>query len=414
MSARGRLLVLVAAFTGWFCAGTHLSITSLAMESAARDLLGPADRVSVARWFAWYQCALLFGAAAGGLAFGRVGDRFGRVAGLGWSVLTYSLFSAAAAAAQSPVQLLVLWFLACTGVGGTWPNGVALVSEAWSDLSRPLAAGLLGASANIAIFAMATLASYVAITPDAWRWVMIPASAPAVLGVLILLAVPESPLWLAGRAAKGPASRPMVFRMPLLPVTLLGVALATVPLLGAWGSANWMVPWASRAGEAAYPPDPYLKANVLATRSLTGVVGSALGGWVAAAVGRRLSYCLISLGALGCAQWTFWCLTPTDPTFLFWVGALGFFSGVYFGWLPLFLPELFPTAARSTGAGVGFNFGRILTAGTIALTGAMMALFEGDYARIGRVTSLVFLVGAAVVWLAPDTGRRGLDGEGGR
>jgi hypothetical protein len=73
---------------------------------------------------------------------------------------------------------------------------------------------------------------------------------------------------------------------------------------------------------------------------------------IAAVVGRRLSYCLISMGALVCAQWTFWTLTPTDATFLVWVGALGFFSGIYFGWLPLFLPELFPTAARSTGAGV--------------------------------------------------------------
>src|SRR5262249_7689961 len=123
--------------------------------------------------------------------------------------------------------------------------------------------------------------------------------------------------------------------------------------------------------------------------------------------GRR--YGLVSLGALVSGQSPFWFRTPTDPTFLFWVGALGFFSGIYFGWLPLFLPELFPTAARSTGAGVGFNFGRILTAGTIALTGAMMALFEGDYARIGRVTSLVFLLGAAMVWAAPDTTRRKLD-----
>jgi MFS transporter, SHS family, sialic acid transporter len=170
-----------------------------------------------------------------------------------------------------------------------------------------------------------------------------------------------------------------------------------------------MVPWASRAGEAADPPNPYLKANLLATRSLTGVIGSALGGWIASAVGRRRSYCVVSLAALISAQYTFWFLTPTDPAFLFWVGALGFFSGVYFGWLPLFLPELFPTAARSTGAGVAFNFGRILTAGTIALTGAMMALFAGDYARIGRVTSLVFLIGAVIVWAAPDTTRRKLD-----
>jgi len=192
-------------------------------------------------------------------------------------------------------------------------------------------------------------------------------------------------------------------------VTLLGIVLATVPMVGAWGSANWMVPWAERAGAAADPPDPFLKAQVQQARALTGIVGSLLGGWIASAVGRRLSYSLVSLGALFCAQWAFWRLTPTTPGFLAWVSALGFFSGIYFGWLPLFLPELFPTSARSTGAGVGFNFGRILTAGTIALTGVMMSLFAGDYARIGRVTSLVFVIGAVAVWLAPDTTRRRLD-----
>src|SRR5262249_19510293 len=144
-------------------------------------------------------------------------------------------------------------------------------------------------------------------------------------------------------------------------------------------------------------------------RSLTGIVGSLLGGWIAAVCGRRRSYCLVSLGALFCAQYTFWFLTPADASFLAWVSALGFFSGVYFGWMPLVLPGLFPTAVRWAGAGVGFNFGRILTAVTIFLTGVLMALFAGDYAKIGRVTSLVFVVGAVVVWVAPDTTRRRLD-----
>jgi MFS family permease len=84
---------------------------------------------------------LLFGAATRRVGLGWIGDRYGRVTGLGWSILTYSLFAAAAAYSQKPWQLLVLWFMACTGVGGTWPNAVALVSEVWSDLSRPFVAG---------------------------------------------------------------------------------------------------------------------------------------------------------------------------------------------------------------------------------------------------------------------------------
>ena len=108
------------------------------------------------------------------------------------------------------------------------------------------------------------------------------------------------------------------------------------------------------------------------------------------------------------AQYTFWFAFPTDRTFLAWVAALGFFSGIYFGWMPLCLPELFPTRSRSTGAGVSFNFGRILTVATVFAAGALMHVFEGDYARIGRVTSLVFALGLIAIWLAPDTSGRQL------
>jgi len=138
-------------------------------------------------------------------------------------------------------------------------------------------------------------------------------------------------------------------------------------------------------------------------------VGSLLGGWIASVVGRRRTYFVVSIAALFCAQYAFWFLVPTDGSFLFWVAALGFFSGIYFGWLPLFLPELFPTRVRSTGAGVSFNFGRIVTAVTVFATGALTALFAGNYAHIGRVTSLVFAIGLVAIWLAPDTSRRQLE-----
>jgi hypothetical protein len=94
---------------------------------------------------------------------------------------------------------------------------------------------------------------------------------------------------------------------------------------------------------------------------------------------------------------------------LWWVSAFGLFSGIYFGWLPFCLPELFPTRARSAGAGVSFNFGRILTAVTVFATGALMSYFEGDYARIGRVTSLVYVIGLVVIWFAPDTSKKRLE-----
>jgi hypothetical protein len=237
---------------------------------------------------------------------------------------------------------------------------------------------------------------------------------PLVLGLYSLVAVPESPRWLATRVEpvtrfQLPASSWEIFRPPLLGITLLGILLATIPLIGGWGTANWMNPWADQAGRTADPPNPFLKAYVLQARALTGILGSLLGGWIGSLVGRRLTYFLVSLASLGIAQYTFWFAYPTDRGFVIWVAALGFVSGIYFGWLPLFLPELFPTRVRSTGAGVSFNFGRIVTAVTIFAAGVLMELFAGDYARIGRVTSLLFLIGMLAIWFAPDTSQNQLE-----
>ena len=98
-------------------------------------------------------------------------------------------------------------------------------------------------------------------------------------------------------------------------------------------------------------------------------------------------------------------LTPHDGSFLFWVAVLGFFNGVYFGWLPFFLPELFPSRLRSTGTGVSFNGGRIFTEATLFLSGAMIHVFDGDYAKIGRATSLIFALGVLVIFVTPDTSK---------
>ena len=127
------------------------------------------------------------------------------------------------------------------------------------------------------------------------------------------------------------------------------------------------------------------------------------------AVGRRTCYFLACVGALGAAQYTFWFTTPIDEGFLFWVALWGFFSGIFFGWLPFFLPELFEVKIRATGAGVSYNFGRILTASLIFITPYIMNLFGGNYAQIGRVTSLIFIFGMIAILFAPDTTKRNMD-----
>jgi hypothetical protein len=79
-----------------------------------------------------------------------------------------------------------------------------------------------------------------------------------------------------------------------------------------------------------------------------------------------------------------------------------------FGWLPLYLPELFPTRVRATGSGVTYNFGRVASAAGVLGAGGLMSLFGGDYAQVGAVTAWVYGLGIVIILFAPDTSRKAL------
>lgn len=400
-----RALLIGCALAAWMCAGILMAAPPLAARSALAAM-GVTDEGLRGRWFSWLVCAFLLGAAAGGLGFGWLGDRYGRAKALGFSVLTYSLLSGACYFVETPEQLLLLWFLACTGVGGAWPNGVSLASEALPGMSRPWLSGLFGATANLGLMLLALLAVFRPVKADDWRWVMLVAAAPAVLGVIVLALVPESPAWLAARQAR-PARRIAtslvgeVFRPPLLQYTMIGILLGAVPLMGNWGASNWLVPWAHQVQERSGAEE--LSAWTQWTKSGGGALGSLLGGWFASLCGRRTAYFLISLLSLASSSYIFHYLSPADHSFLTWVLVQGFFGTIYLGWLPLYLPELFPTRVRATGTGVAFNWGRVATAAGVLAGGELMRAFDGDYARVGQATCLVYALGMIVICFAPDT-----------
>ncbi|MBL9130212.1 MAG: MFS transporter [Verrucomicrobiaceae bacterium] len=114
MSTSQRVLVLVTAFLALVFDGVELG----------------------GEWFARFTAALMLGAAIGGIALGNLGDRIGRTRAMGVCILFYSVFAALGAYAQDQWQMLALRFLVGFGVGGLWPNGIALVSEIWRALVR--------------------------------------------------------------------------------------------------------------------------------------------------------------------------------------------------------------------------------------------------------------------------------------
>ncbi len=440
LSSANRWLVLAVAFGAWMFAGMSISLFVLISRPAIIDMLGnvvASDQLerTAAQWFAWYQCAFLLGAAAGGWIFGAMGDSRGRTLAMGYSVLCYSLLTGAAYFVENPYVLWGFRFAACLGIGGVWPNAVALAVEGLPNVSRPLLAGLMGTAANVGFVLLGVICFVFPITPEHWRWVLLVGTAPAILGVITLAIVPESPRWLAGRLAAQSSdskSQPVreILRPPLLSRTIIGICLGGIPVIGTAANANWLVPWADQvaaartvdvaaAPKAASAPldtppakpknDPRLKAKTQILRSGGAVFGSLLGGWLASLLGRRLTYFLISLATFLTSSYIYSFLTPDDPLFGTFAFLLGFVGVTYFGWLPLYLPELFPTRVRATGTGVTFNSGRILAAISVLGAGVLAGLFHGDYGRVGTFTGLVYVAGMIAICFAPDTSKNRLE-----
>src|SRR5438874_9892189 len=90
---RGQWMALVAALLGWMFDGLEMGLFPLVARPALRDLLGATDERVISLWFSVATAGFLIGAAAGGVLFGWLGDRLGRVRAMVLSVLTYALFS---------------------------------------------------------------------------------------------------------------------------------------------------------------------------------------------------------------------------------------------------------------------------------------------------------------------------------
>ena len=405
-----RRWVLAVTFAGLVFAGVQLGLMPLASLSVSRDLLGPAYTPGLAGdWFARYTAAIMLGAAFGGILLGSLGDRIGRARAMAVSILCYSVFGGLGAFVASQEALLALRFLAGLGVGGMWPNGVALVSECWPDVSRPMAAGIMGTAINVGILCVSQFGRAFHVTPDTWRHILAAAGGSVVLGLVALLLLPESPKWRASRAAGAASTRagttrlaPLreLFRPPLLRLTLVGIALGAVPLIGAWASSKWMIPWADQVAGTTHPG---YKAATQGYWAVGAILGSFFGAHVANLLGRRVTYFLISLGSASITCGIFLFLRPLHPAFLPVIFLQGFVATLFFGWLPLYLPELFPTAVRATGTGITYNFGRFASAAGVLAAGTLMAWSGGDYAKVGVITGLVYALGMVVIWWAPDT-----------
>ena len=259
-AGRGKWLALTAALLGWLFDGAEMGVFSMVGRPAIKDLLGTSDEGVIGLWFGVVTAGFLVGAATGGVLFGWLGDRVGRVRAMTLSVLTYSIFTGLCGVAGEAWQVGVLRFIAALGMGGEWSLGVALVMEVWPNRSRAFMAGLIGAAGNVGYMLVGfiglglaamlgtvrgglTSAGLAEETADwfvrnqGWRLMMIVGTLPALLTFLIRLFVPESKKW---QEEKGRGHTSGWATRDLLGVVIGATGPVLMIYLWAWEEPRWL------------------------------------------------------------------------------------------------------------------------------------------------------------------------------
>jgi MFS family permease len=285
-------------------------------------------------------------------------------------------------------------------MGGEWSLGVALVMECWPERHRPLLAGAIGAAANLGFALLGLLGAVFQVTRGSWRWVMLAGAAPALLTLFIARYVPESARWQA--SVKESDSRPLheIFSRRLWKRAVLGISFASIVLIGTWGSVQWLPAWAD---QLTHGKVHNAKALAQMLSGIGAIIGCFIGSWIGGRLGRRPAYFLLCLAALCACGYLFRFVDEYGALFLTMVLLVGGTTAAFFGWLPLYLPELFPTRVRATGQGLCYNFGRLFAAVGAIQMGQLLKSYDGSYAHAGAVITLVYAVGMGLIWLAPET-----------
>jgi MFS family permease len=443
--SRYQWLVLMVAWLGWVFDSMDGTLYSLVQGPSMIELMGPGASAETVRFHSRVVLAIMLaGWAAGGIIFGTLADYIGRAKALAATVLIYSLFTGLSAVAQTWEQLAAFRFITGLGLGGEWAAGAALVAEVWPDRLRAKAGAILQSAAAFGFFLAAVINLVVGV--HSWRYVYIVGAAPAIFVLAIRLFVKEPEAWVEVRDARKrskttrsakEATRSedkiranvidetrgnvineassnvtedhsftlkQLFNAELRRDTLIASALAFVVLLALWGATVWIPAavreMAAQAGLGSDDQTRYASYGVMLLNcgSLFGYLSF---GPLADRAGRRGAFLFFFIGGLIAFPVAFLLTTSITQVFIL-LPLVGFFTlGVTSGF-PIYLPELFPTRVRTTGVGFCYNLGRIVTAGSVFLTGYLSTLV-GSEARTASAVSLVYILGMFLLIFARET-----------
>ncbi len=408
--------VILAAWLGWGFDVFDGLLFNYVAPSAVPTLLGLTlgsveAKAATLQWTGILTSVLLIGWAVGGVLFGKVADRIGRTKTLLLTMVLYSLGTAACAFAPNIWVLMLFRIISSLGIGGEWAAGASMVAEVVPEHRRVEAGALLYTSAPFGLF-LATFVTfqitgvYFNDPAVSWRYVFLCGLVPAAAAFVVRLFVKEPERW--KKLAKNETAKlAELFSPQYLRITISGFLMAVTALI-MWWSCNAFIPVVAK-GLAMREATQILGLDAAAAETLGqqwiktatnsfnlgGLIGTLLTIPAAKLLGRKKMFFIYYLLAAASIMAAFG-LDMAPHTRLYMYFPIGLTVFGVFGSFTYYLPELFPTRLRASGAGFTYNIGRLVAAIGPFLVGSIAA--QGTNA-VDSAMSVLFWVG-----LVPVTG----------
>lgn len=394
----------IAAWLGWLFDGLDGTLYLLVAAPFVAELLHTTEKnKDVGVKSAFIQAAFLIGWAIGGAVFGRIGDKFGRSRTICFTILTYALFTGLSSFAANWQMLLVFRFLAALGIGGEWAAGSSLISETWPRHWRPWVSAVLQSAYQCGLL-LASVASFFFVSNP--RYVFLVGAVPALLVFWIRRNIPEPDEWHREKLrAKLQPKISDLFRGEVLKTTILTILVCSAALTTIWAFLFWS-PQQLRAlpdlkGWSKEQVGHYVsQATMIAT--IVAIMGNFCSGALARYLGYRKAAAIMFLGGLITLFVTYH-FKHNHIEMLFYLPFVHFFVQGIFGLFPMYIPPLFPTLLRTTGAGFCYNIGRVVAAvGTVVFVLLTTTGGKIDISAALVYVSYIYIPAIFIAFLIPE------------
>ncbi|NOV26495.1 MFS transporter [Cupriavidus necator] len=338
----------------------------------------------------------LVGAVAGGIIFGALSDRYGRVRVLTWTIVLFAVFTGMCAVAQGFWDLLVYRTIAGIGLGGEFGIGMALAAEAWPASKRARVSSYVALGWQSGVL-MAALLTPLLLPVVGWRGMFVVGVLPALVAWFIRNRLHEPEVFVrSARTEKKPNAFKLLVADGKTTRTSLGiVVLCSVQNFGYYGIMIWLPTYLSKALGFSLT-----KSALWTSVTIVGMMfGVYVFGHLADRIGRKPTFLIFQAGAVAMVLAY---ARLADPMTMLWAGAvMGMFVNGMIGGYGALISEAYPTAARATAQNVLFNIGRAVGGLGPIVVGAIAAAYSFQLA-IALLASIYVVDMIATIFLIPE------------